>query len=104
VVHSQRLLQDWLRVALHLNLCVSAGRAGRSIEREGGGGEEEREMMGYIGIYPNTYMFIVMYTSDLALSTEQSCRRRQIARSNPLSVYVEDHIFKDLIPKGTFEL
>lgn len=45
VVHSQRLLQDWLRVALHLNL-VHASREG-----------EGEKVTGGISVYPNVSIF-----------------------------------------------
>lgn len=67
-------MQDWLRVALHLNLyvcaCVCAGRAGRSASQSKEKEEEEKEsekVMGYIGIPERVY--VTTYTSDLALST-----------------------------------
>lgn len=102
MVHSQRLLQDWLRVALHLDLCVCAcaGRsAGQSKEEE-----ESEKMMGDVLVYPNAHMCRYAYESDLALSVVPTTSGRWSNSFPSPPGSLGDDLFVNLIPKGIFEL
>lgn len=64
MVHSQpTATQDWLRVALHLNLCVMCVYV--RVQAEGGGGEREDD--GVVSVYPNAHICVrrYVYESDL---------------------------------------
>lgn len=106
VVHSQRLLQDWLRVALHLNLRVHvyAGRAGRpasqSEEKVEEEGEEEGEKVIEGVLVYSTRVCPSLHIRVISRSRRTIVRTTSNREVEP-PVSLGDRIFKDPISKGT---